>query len=255
MDWLILQLSSWAKSKLLSHEIKRAINRRIRQPSLQVFCPVVEDNYGKQDSPYGEYVFIEYDPNIDYYPLESAEEFVTFLKDPGTSQPQLLSDEHVVQIKTQIDAATRLYPEDVVKVMEGPMEKSYGVVNSCEDGEVALTVQMGNELVNISIPVRHVRKSIRRTKVRKRQLTQQEYIPIPPVPASPSPTLSNLVCPTTNILPAQTSGSVGQKITKIVRRGLKNTRVIIDGQSLLISNDDLKKLQDSISLEAVVDES
>jgi hypothetical protein len=248
MYWVTLQLATWAKSKLSAIEIEKAIRKKINHPDLQIYYPVTEDMYGKQDSPYSEYVFLSYVPEIDYSPLDGCEEFVSLLKEPRTRNPQLTPDAQIERVRNQVCALTQLKPEDVVKIMEGPLRGNYGVVRTTYVGEATLSVTMGSETIEASIPIQHLRFSRKRTILRKRKSQQRKYLEefsktltTPPPPTTQLPQNPTLVVINELEVVEPNHRSEDQKIQKVVRRGLKNTRVIIGGQSVLLTNEELKK--------------
>lgn len=247
MLWVTVQLSGWAKSRLTNRELDKVIRKAFPRNTLNFYYPVLEDTYGKQESPYSEYVFVSYDQNVDYFSLELLDEFVAVLKDSEAQQPILVDDADIERIKNQVEKDKELEPQDVVRIMEGALEGNYGVVQFSQDGEVNLEITVGNEIVSGSFPIRHVRKSPRRTKQLKKRQSSLYYDAIPDLSSLPSDThnYQNLVfqSPDKPCLEEKDQGPV--KIISIVRRGLKNTRVTTsNGSSMLISNDDLRRLQE-----------
>src|SRR4051812_17226763 len=95
LRWVVTQMKNWTRYKLKVGQILLVIENCIDQDPFYVYVPVIEDHYGKQDFGYGEYFFVNYVDDIDYYALEACDEFVRVLKDPHTRQPQLISTEQL----------------------------------------------------------------------------------------------------------------------------------------------------------------
>jgi hypothetical protein len=113
---------------------------------------------------------------------------------------------------------------------------------------------MGSEIIQASISFTHLRYSKKRTVIRKNKLNQSACLSNISK-GSLNDKESNLVklmaqAETKVDLPDQPSSD--QKIQKVIRRGLKNTRVVINGKSVLLDNSELRKRlsgMDNIPLE------
>ena len=167
MDWLILQLSVWAKNRLPVEDIQAAIAHALYQEPLYIYIPVYEDPFGKNDTGFGEYCFINYHEGVDYYILEELDEVVRVLKDPHTRKPQLLTNDQIWEIKEKADAGIALNENDTVRVVSGPLRKNYGVVQFILGDNVNILVFLGQESLQVTLPLCHVRKSFKRTLLRK----------------------------------------------------------------------------------------
>lgn len=246
MDWVILQLAAWARTKLRISAVKDIIKKRTgyKGADLVVYYPVAEDNFGKKDSPYAEYVFLTYVPEVDYFLLENTDEFIGIIRQSGSMDPVLIPESEVAKVRFQVSGMSSLKRGDVVRIMEGPLRGNYGVICEIYVGEAALRVQLGSEEIDASIPVNNLRKNPKKTKDRKIKLRQMRKLSVFGGSVSKLETGTKL---------AVGDGTVAAnvkieivKITRIVRRGLKHTRVIIEGQSVLLSNGDLFKIQESV---------
>ena len=130
--------------------------------------------------------------------------------------------------------------------MEGPLRGNHGVVRQTYVGDAALLITMGSETIEASLPIQHLRFSKKRTQLRKRKREQGKYLDelaqalnLPDFPDDNNRP-SIIVMPETEVVISE-RGDEDQKIQKIVRRGLKNTRVLIGGQSVLLTNEELKR--------------
>jgi transcription antitermination factor NusG len=169
-EWVIIQLSGLARARLSLSHIRSVIKKSLNQVPLIIYFPVTEDYYGKQDSGYGEYVFINYVFGTDYYALEELEEFILVLKHPHTKKPQLLSNEEVKRIRDHIYQEVKIHKNDVVKVTRGNLRGNYGIVNFVNGDTVSVKVQLGQESLESTMLVQNVRKSKKRTLIRKKDM-------------------------------------------------------------------------------------
>jgi ribosomal protein L24 len=256
LQWVVVQLSSWAKDKLTQGELAGVVHKKL--PGLEVFYPIKEDTYGRQDSPYSEYLFIEYLPNMDYRLLESLEEFTGLLHDPADLAYSLMENKDVDEIRKKLSIMTELEKDDVVKVLEGPMRGNYGYVRGCYLEEAAVSINVGTETIEASISITHLRRSNHRTKARKLKKRQRKNLrKIKPdqdkIPVFGTESGTFKVRETEKQTEEVTPSGDG-KITRIIRRGLKNTRVVRDGVSTLITNEELRDYTSGINSEREIPE-
>jgi hypothetical protein len=224
MQWVIVQLSVWARTHLPSDRIEAAIMGVLHQAPLYIYIPVYEDLYGKKDYGFGEYAFINYDPETDYYILEELDEVVRILKDPHTKKPFLLTNEQVWDIKNKSDLECELHPDDVVKIISGPARDNYGVVLFVAGDTVRVEVQIGQEKNQATVPVQHVRKSRKKTFQRKHQLEDREF---------------HLDEPENHV---QRLNFGDTPRIQILRRGQCNTKVSIDNKVRQVPNEWIDKI-------------
>lgn len=175
MDWIIAQLSVWAKNRLPVEDIKTSITNVLYQEPLYIYIPVYEDPFGKNDTGFGEYAFINYEDGVDYYVLENLDEIVRVLKDHHTRKPQLLTNDQVWDIKEKADAGVILSEDDAVKVISGPLRGNFGTVQFILGDNVNVLVFLGQESLQVTLPVYHVRKSSKRTLLRKNESNAPEF--------------------------------------------------------------------------------
>ena len=240
MDWLVAQLSVWAKNRLPVEEIKNIITNALPQDPLYIYIPVYEDPFGKKDTGFGEYVFINYEPLVDYYVLEALDEIVRVLKEPHTRRIQLLSNDQVWEIKDKTDAEIVLNKGDVVRVVSGPLRHNFGTIQFMVGDNVNVLVCLGQEFLQVTLPVKHVRKSIRRTLLRKKEIK------------APGFDLSNGVVYEDK--PRLNFGDLPR--VQILRRGMRKTKISIDNKVYQIQNEVIDKILLSYDIldDHVVDE-
>jgi transcription antitermination factor NusG len=227
MDWIIVQLSVWAKNRLTIEDIKNLITNILHQDPLYIYVPVYEDPFGKNDTGFGEYVFINYEEGVDCYVLEGIDEIVRVLKDPHTRKPQLLTSEQIWDIKNKADSEIMLCKEDAVRVISGPHRHNFGVVQFVLGDSINVLVYLGQESLQVTLPVSHVRKSSRRTLLRKRENKEPSF---------------DLHCECNN-------HSIESKLkfgdlprVQILRRGIRRTKISIDNKIYQISNEVFDKI-------------
>jgi hypothetical protein len=224
MDWLIAQLSVWARNRLPVEDIKTSIANVLYQAPLYIYIPVYEDPFGKNDTGFGEYAFINYMPDIDYYVLEDLDEIVRVLKEPHTKRLQLLTNDEVWEIKDKADAEVVLSEGDVVRVISGPVRQNYGIVQFIVGNTVNVVVYLGQESLQVTLPFHHVRKSLRRTSLHKKEAQEPDF------------DLSN----GRESQPGFNFGEMPR--VQILRRGVRKTKVSIDNKVYQISNSVIDKI-------------
>lgn len=227
MEWIIAQLSIWAKNRLPVEDIKTSIANALYQEPLYIYIPVHEDPFGKNDTGFGEYVFINYEEGIDYYVLEDLDEIVRILKDPHTRKPQLLTNDQVWDIKEKADAEVILSEGDTVRVTSGPLRGNFGTVQFIVGDDVSIMVYLGQESLQVALPVYHVRKSSKRTLLRKSENKAPEF------------DLSvNGYC-----FDHKCKLKFGElPRVQILRRGIRKTKLSIDGKVYQVPNEILDKI-------------
>jgi hypothetical protein len=227
MDWIIAQLSVWAKNRLPVEDIKTSITNVLCQEPLYIYIPVYEDPFGKNDTGFGEYAFINYEEAVDYYILEGLDEIVRVLKDPHTRKPQLLTNDQVWDIKGKADAEVILNKDDAVRVVSGPLRHNFGTVQFVLGDNVNVLVYLGQESLQVTLPTHHVRKSSKRTLLRK----------------------SESEAPNFDLSVNGHGFNHKRKLdfgelprVQILRRGIRKTKLNIDGKIYQIQNEVLDKI-------------
>ena len=86
---------------MTTKELAQEVRRRTSTPDLEIYYPDVEDAVGKHDTPYSEYLFVEFRPGIVVQELEGNDLFRFVLRD-ATHKPQLLPNEQVDAIRQKI---------------------------------------------------------------------------------------------------------------------------------------------------------
>lgn len=252
MEWVTVQLTSGAKKTLTTSELEKAIRKKIRHPELRIYYPVIEDRYGKQDSPYSEYIFITFHPDLDYFELEELEEFTKVLRTSPLGQDvHITFDTEIQEIRKQVCDLAQLNSGDVVKIMEGPLKGNFGIITGTYAGEATLLVTMGSESMQACISIQNLRFSRKRTAARRLKAQQFSILAnmtsriLAVEPTQPLVLQVHLE----STVELSTSEEESNRITRVIRRGLKNTRVEIGGQAVLLSNEELRKrLQSSDSV-------
>jgi hypothetical protein len=175
VDWIIAQLSIWAKNRVPVEDIKTSIANVLYQEPLYIYIPVYEDPFGKNDTGFGEYAFINYEDGVDYYILEDLDEIVRVLKDYHTRKPQLLTNDQIWDIKEKADAGVELNKDDAVRVVSGPLRHNFGIVQFVLDDNVNVLVYLGQESLQVTLPVHYVRKSSRRTLIHQSESNAPDF--------------------------------------------------------------------------------
>lgn len=225
MDWIIAQLSVWAKNRLPVEDIKTSITNILHQEPLYIYVPVYEDPFGKNDTGFGEYAFINYEEEVDYYVLEGLDEIVRILKDPHTKKPQLLTNDQVWDIKEKADAEVTLNKDDAVRVISGPLRHNFGTVQFVLGDNVNVLVYLGQESLQVTLPVHHLRKSSKRTLLRKSENRAPGF---------------DLSVNGYNYKAKLNFGE--QPRVQILRRGIRKTKLSIDNKVHQVANEVLDKI-------------
>jgi hypothetical protein len=225
VDWIIAQLSVWARNHIPVEDIKTSIANVLPQEPLYIYIPVYEDPFGKNDTGFGEYAFINHDESEDYYVLENLDEIVRVLKDPHTRKPQLLTNDQIWEIKAKADAGVILNKDDAVRVVSGPLRHNFGTVQFVVGDTVNVLVYLGQESLQVTLPTHHVRKSSKRTVLRQ----SESQLP--------------------NFDLSANGYHYGRKLNfgelprvQILRRGIRKTKLSIDGKVYQIQNEVLDKI-------------
>ena len=227
MDWIIVQLSVWAKNHLPVEDIKSSIANVLYQDPLYIYIPVYEDPFGKNDTGFGEYTFINYEEGVDYYVLENLDEVVRVLKDPHTKKLQLLTNDEVWDIKDKADAEVILNKDDAVRVVSGPLRHNFGTVQFVVGDNVNVLVYLGQESLQVTLPVHHVRKSSRRTLLRQSESKAPDF---------------DLSINGHNFN-HKTKLNFGElPRVQILRRGIRKTKLSIDNKIYQVTNEVLDKI-------------
>jgi transcription antitermination factor NusG len=246
MKWVTVQLTNLAKSRYSTQDLFNAVRKKIKHPNLEIFYPVVEDVYGKKESAFAEYLFISYDPTVDFFNLENTDEFNQIIKETteivktrGVDHnpvPRLSDDRDLEHIRQRLNFSTKLEIDDIVKVLTGPMKATYGVVLAVEDTEVLLEVTVGAEKLQLSMDSKNLRKSWSRTVKYKKALEKQDMILTTEVYETPQSQQEEKVKVSyTKRKLVKVEGT----IEKIIRKGEKNTRVLVNGEPVLMANSEL----------------
>jgi transcription antitermination factor NusG len=162
MDWVIIQLTTWAEKKLGTKELARELRRRTKTTDLEIYYPSVEDVVGKHNTAYSEYLFIEHRSGVPYQELERTEFFYQLLRN-ADGQLQVIDDPAIEAIRKKISEETQLHPGDRVKINKGPLKGNYAeVTDYADEGQVLLLVHTGDEDQTAIVPslwCRRVRKN------------------------------------------------------------------------------------------------
>lgn len=220
MDWIVAQLSVWAKNRLPVEDIKTSIAHVLYYDPLYIYIPVYEDPFGKNDTGFGEYAFINYEEDVDYYILEDLDEVVRVLKDPHTKRPQLLTNDQIWEIKDKADAEVILHEDDAIRVVSGPLRHNFGTVQFIVGDNVNVLVYLGQESLQVTLPVHHVRKSPKRTLLRKSESRAPDF---------------DLSVNGYNHKAKLNFGELPR--VQILRRGIRKTKLSIDNRVYQIQNE------------------
>jgi len=131
---------------------------------LELYYPVTEDVVGKHQTPYSEYVFVEYREEVSLHELERTEIFRGVIRD-NKNEPQLVPDEEIERIRAQVEVFERLETGERVKINQGSLKGNYGEVTGNEAEQVHLKVSMGDETVDAVLPSKWVRRVGKRKKL------------------------------------------------------------------------------------------
>lgn len=225
MDWIIAQLSVWARNRIPVEDIKTSITNVLYQEILYIYIPVYEDPFGKNDTGFGEYAFINYEEMVDYYVLEDLDEIVRVLKDPHTKKPQLLTNDQIWEIKEKADEGITLNKDDAVRVVSGPLRHNFGTVQFILGDNVNVLVYLGQESLQVTLPSQHVRKSSKRTLLRTTESQSPHF---------------DLSVNGHNHKQKLNFGDLPR--VQILRRGIRKTKLNIDGKVYQIPNEALDKI-------------
>jgi transcription antitermination factor NusG len=156
--FLILQLSPWAAKFKRVEDISAEIRRLLRNPRLQVHYPVREYGIDKHDCGYGEYVFLEYMPDIDYSALEGeCEDYFRALVRNGKN-PVIVPVEEVIRVQAAVVSYRPVEEGDTVHILDGAFKGHLGRVTSV--GEEIAVVDVGTETgeITTSLAFAHFRR-------------------------------------------------------------------------------------------------
>ena len=162
MNWIVVQLTTWAVKMMDTAEIAKEIRRRSKISDIELFYPVLEDVGGKHSSAYDEYVFVEYRESIPLNEFEGNEVFRKVLREPDSS-PSRVFDEQIESIREQLRIEEQVKVDEVVLIQRGSLRGNYGLVKSSEDGQILLEVYVGDSCIEASLP----QKWVRRKKLKK----------------------------------------------------------------------------------------
>jgi transcription antitermination factor NusG len=238
VSWVIIQLTNWAQKFLTSETIDQMIRKKLEDNDIEIFYPVSESGPKKVQSPYSEYVFIENKPGLDFSKLDQAEEVKQVLREPHTGKPQLASDSEIQKAKDQLNQEKEIRPGDVVKVLDGPFRGNYGDVISTDETSAELELTVATERLSVSMEKKSLKRSPRKTHEKR---VKKEPLLVSTIELDPT-VVSTLVVPENFSVELDSTNLANMKITKVVRKGLKNTRVLINGISQLIPNEKLNEL-------------
>jgi hypothetical protein len=216
--WLVVQLSGWAKSHRSLNEIILKVQQTLKNSNLAIFIPVNEDAYGKQSSPYSEYIFLEYQEYLNYYDLEEQDEFVRVLRHVKSDSPHLISDKELIQIRSQSFEYQKLAVDSKVKIINGLLRGNFGFITRVFEGEFEVNGKVGQENYTIILSAQHVRK-----------MPSEKLLP-KPIALINSPVTSKRI---------DRFGSAPK--IRLIRRGSRNSRLMINGRSTVVPNTELAK--------------
>jgi len=222
MDWVVIQLTPWAEKKMTTRELASEMRRKLKIPDLEVYYPVVEDLAGKHCTPYSEYFFLEYRPDVSWEDLEGTEFFSKMLK-TKSGEPQTVTDADLQKIRDVVGEQQRLNPGDVVYIHQGPLRGNDAEVlnEDTQTNQVELLICLGEDEQRAAFPISWVR---RKKAIKKRVNSPYMQAPPPPVETPQIP------------IPVTQTG------IEIIRKGPKNTRVLWNGENRLVTNEELAKI-------------
>jgi hypothetical protein len=243
MDWVIVQLTPWAEKTMTTLEVADELRRRLGRSDVEIYYPVIEDAAGKHNTPYSEYLFVEYTDDLPYEELEGNEIFNSVLRDPNTDFPQLVGDGDIGRIQIQIIEQETLRIDEIVAINEGPFRGNEGHIQSVEDTQVILIVSLGDEEVEATLPRSWVRGTGRRLRRRSKPRIREEDLAGLDFAMSEAPEEFE------DLDSSDGDGEVPVQvpdwfIERVVRRGKFNTRVIQNGQSVKLPNEEIARIQE-----------
>lgn len=161
MDWLVIQLTSWAEKKLDTKSLAQELRRKTKTVDLELYYSDLEDVVGKHQTAFSEYLFVEYRSDISYHELEGGDIFYCILRDKS-GKPQLITDVELQKIKNQTEEEQRFSLGDHVKVCKGPLKGTMGAVIAESDNHIIISVSMSEVVREASIPKKWCRRRRRR---------------------------------------------------------------------------------------------
>lgn len=216
MEWIVIQLTSWAEKHMSTGELARELRRRTKTDDLELFYPSTEDVVGKHNSAYSEYLFVEYRAEVPYNELEGGDIFKAVLRNPD-GKPSFLQDTEINEIRRKIELEQTLQPGDKVNIYQGPLKGTIGTVKSDVDGYVSLVVAMGDVDQEAVLSRKWVRR-INRKKSSQRipppagtQVSEEQPKTVEPLQQDAQPT--NTPEPAASVAPEATPSAVGVQLT------------------------------------------
>jgi transcription antitermination factor NusG len=156
MEWVVVQLTSWADKKVLTLELAKKVRQALDAPDLEIYYPVFEDVVGKHVSPYSEYLFIEYRQEVPYSNLDGGDLFKSVVRQKG--KIQVLPNSEIERIRESLESSFELKPGDRVRVTRGPYTGSPATVLSSDEKHVQLNVYLGESPQQAVIPRKWLRR-------------------------------------------------------------------------------------------------
>lgn len=157
MLWIVVQLTSWAEKKLSTIELAKELRRRLDATDVELFYPSNEDVAGKHNTPYSEYIFVEYRESLIYTELEGGDVFRWVLRDPD-GKPSILNDDQIDAIRIRTEREQQIQRGDRVSILCGPLKGGVGTIQSNAQGQISLSVTMGDVVQEAILPIRWVRR-------------------------------------------------------------------------------------------------
>lgn len=148
-QWIIVQLTPWAVKTKSTKELHDTVKRHSALKKLDFFYPTTEDEHGKYDVGFGEYAFLEFKENVDYSVIENTEDFSYVLR--ASDRPEVVSDQHVQEIRQKVRVFSAAQPDDVVKITAGALAGNLARVLSVEDQCALLEVDLGQETITAAL--------------------------------------------------------------------------------------------------------
>lgn len=164
--WVIVQLTSLGEKEKDLNVFARAVLRHLRKP-LDVFVPAVSQQVRQESRTtfyMDGYIFVAYDPTVNYLKLQDTALFSIVLRAPVKKQIvyHLLDDRQLDGMRAGMNAMRvhRFNVSDTVQVMHGSYKKLTGEISYVsDDGEQAqVYINLRSKKLLIDFPSSYLKK-------------------------------------------------------------------------------------------------
>lgn len=158
MDWVVIQVSPWAEKNYTTQDLTTDVHRSLKNKTLKIYYPVIEDIVGKHNTPFSEYLFVEYREGIQYMECENSE-LITKVMRNSQGNYETVPDLEIDKIKETIDNLLEdLEPGSKITVIQGSFRGNKGTVVCSDNGQVVVKLVVGEQIRDEVIPRRWLEK-------------------------------------------------------------------------------------------------